>query len=78
MGSARRKEIVNVPEISLLVNRPRSKLADLWKRDTLHGWADSLNDPVPEYEPGEAVRKRLRKTLLPGEKCDECRKNRTR
>ena len=64
---------MNVSEISLRVNRPMSYLADIWKRDTIHGLADSLGAPAPPYKPGNPVNNRMRKTLFPRGEFGACK-----
>ena len=76
LGSSKKKDIASTPEVSLLVNRPASELAELWKRGNLYGRANSLDSQVHPYVPSSSVRSKLNNVLLPGEKCGSCKKNR--
>ena len=53
MGSSRRNKLLGGEEVSNLLNKPRSRLVDYWKRDSVHAWMDSLNKETPDYSPND-------------------------
>ena len=69
---------MNVTEIQSLVNRPRSKLVEIWNRDSIHEWTRKLQDPLPPYKASARVKSKLPHVLMPGEKCSDCKVRRTR
>ena len=58
----------------MLVNLPRSRLATKWKRDLIHDWAKRLDTPPKRYEPSQEVLRNLDNTILPGDRCGNCKK----
>ena len=74
LGSAKKKEIVDMKAISRLVNLPSSKMCALWNRDTISQWAKSHDATPTPYCPSRAVEEKANQTLLPGGRCFECKK----
>ena len=76
MGSTKPKEVLNEKEVSMLLNRPRSQLAEIWKRDALSQWASTLNEPPKTYAPTSHIQKKVSEVILSGEKCNQCKTRR--
>ena len=76
LGSVKKKGVIDVSELASILNRPMSKLADMWNRDALTRRADSVGDTVPIYKPSNDVKSKLIDALLPCERCKQRKTNR--
>ena len=68
------KRFIDKKEVSRYLHLPRSKLVELWSRDSLQTWSASLNAPPPLYSPSERRHGLVQDVILPGERCASCKK----
>lgn len=74
LGSTRKHDILDKEEVARLLDRPRSRLIELWKRGNLFSWYRKQNARSPGYNPSVRVRNAAQKVIFPGEKCAGCKK----
>ena len=73
LGSSRKHQIINKEEVMRLLQRPRSKLVEMWKRDALFEWYRKQNARAPMYNPSSSIQEDVKNVIFPGEKCVRCK-----
>ena len=72
------KVLLDQDEVSLLLNKPGSRLAYGWQRDNLMRWVSRMDADLVEYKPSRTIIKEASYVLLPGERCWRCKRSRSK
>ena len=78
LGSNDPRIYVPVKEVYEDLHDPKNDLSDRWKKSSLEITSNSFEESPEPYCLSVAEREILRKTLIPGDKCRRCTKERAR
>ena len=73
LGPSSLQQLLDCAVVETLVNRPMSKLRDLWAMGIISDWAKNLSKPVPPYVASDVSKRGVLSTYLPGGKRNECK-----